>query len=77
MIASHKCKAVEDLIEAGIIPPNTTKFTLTLAVGQVCRITVERLATEEELQKIADVVIQHREKFNDIDTDITDHTTRL
>jgi hypothetical protein len=65
-------KAVESLLAASVIPPDTTKFELILESEKVCRIKIERWASEEELETIAQALIDNPDEF-EVDQVLSPH----
>jgi hypothetical protein len=57
---------VKRLIEAGIIPWECTKFSLTAKYDEVIRMTLECNVTEEQFRQIADALIENPEEAKQI-----------
>jgi hypothetical protein len=68
----HKLAIVRRLIEAGIIPQECTKFSLTVKYDEPIRIASECFVTEEQMRVIVDALIENPEEARRIA-----HTTIL
>jgi hypothetical protein len=60
--ASSHSPIVKHLIEAGIIPALSTKFTLTANVNEPIRMTSECFVTEEQFREIAEALLKNPEE---------------
>lgn len=55
-ISSNTSKAIGQLKDAGIIPPQCRRFELVAEAGKPVLLRLEVLATEEQVQQIADAL---------------------
>lgn len=53
MVVAHMSSIVKGLIAAGVVPANCTRFNLSIAVGEVVRISCDFFVSEEQFQQIA------------------------
>ena len=57
---------IKDLIDAGVIPAQCTRFTLEASVKDAITIKSECFATEEQVRMIADALLSNPEAARDI-----------
>lgn len=50
---------VKQLVEAGIVPPQCTKFELIFEVHRAVKVRTESFVTEEEFRRLADILAEH------------------
>lgn len=75
-ITPNQSKAIQRLIEAGIVPANCTRWKLISDVNDVIRARMEILVDEPTLQKIADALIENEEEAKQIVRDVLVKTDR-
>ena len=63
---SNTSKAIKELIEAGVIPQECRRFELVAEPMKPVIMRYEVMATEEQMQKIADALIRNPEDAREI-----------
>jgi hypothetical protein len=61
-VSPHGSPLVRELVELGIIPPETVKFSLVAEVNHAVKIHVERNATKEEFDAVMTTILKHKDE---------------
>jgi DNA-binding Lrp family transcriptional regulator len=63
-VSSNESLIVKELVDAGIIPRETVKFSFTAEVAKVVRIEIVRNATKEEYAAMVAALAKHPEEID-------------